>query len=192
MSATFPLRRLAGFLAATAALLLCAGTLAAAAAPWTIDPAASSLTFTAVQGGAPVDGRFEIWTAEIDFDPATPETATIRATIETGSATTGQGQVDGVLPTAAWFDAATFPEAEFAAVGARTLGDGRYEADGTLTIKGVSVPVTLPFELSIDGGIARARGTVSLARTAWELGAGIPEGTVADEVTVTFDLTATQ
>ena len=53
-----------------AALLLARPALAGPQDVWTIDPRNSSLTFTATQVGAFVNGRFPSWTGEIVLDPA--------------------------------------------------------------------------------------------------------------------------
>ncbi|MEP0409135.1 MAG: YceI family protein, partial [Roseibium sp.] len=56
---------------------------------WTVDPSRSQLAFEVAQAGSPLKGVFETWTADIEFDPATPETADISAEITTLSAATG-------------------------------------------------------------------------------------------------------
>lgn len=81
----------------------------AAAETWSVDHASSRLAFVATQNGAPVEGVFSDWSAEITLDPADLSTARIEARVRTGSATTGQGQIDGTLPGAAWFDAGDDP-----------------------------------------------------------------------------------
>lgn len=170
---------------------LVAGT-PAAASSWTVDTSKSSLTFVATQNGSPVEGRFAGWNAEITLDPQAPETGRIRAVIDTASAATGQGQVDQTLASAAWFDPASHPDATFESESITALGDGRYEAVGTLTVKGAALELALPFTLAIDGDTARAQAEVSLARLAFGIGSDIPEATVANDVTVRLDIAATR
>lgn len=175
--------------------LFCAALFIAApasASSWTVDPAASSLVFVAQQNGAPVVGRFSDWEAEITLDPEQPETGRIRAVIRTASAATGQGQVDQTLAGAAWFDPANHPEAVFESTSIAALGNGRYEATGTLSIKGTGKEIVLPFDLAVEGDSARATAEVSLARTVFGIGADIPEATVANDVTVRLDIAATR
>lgn len=164
----------------------------AAAETWSVDHASSRLAFVATQNGAPVEGVFSDWSAEITLDPADLSTARIEARVRTGSATTGQGQIDGTLPGAAWFDAATTPEAVFTSSKVSEVGENSYEASGELTIKGISKSFVLPFTLTIDGDTAKAEAEVSLARTEYSVGSDIPTGTVADEVKVVLDITATR
>lgn len=171
-----------------AAMLVAA--MPAAASSWTVDTSKSSLTFVATQNGAPVEGRFAGWNAEITLDPQAPETGRIRAVIDTGSATTGQGQVDQTLASAAWLDPAGHPDAVFESDRITALGENRYEAAGTLTIKGTARELVLPFTLSVEGDTARARADVSMARLVFGIGSGIPEATVANDVTVRLDIVA--
>ncbi len=169
------------------------GTISVAqAANWTVDAANSTLAFEVQQGSAPLKGTFTTWDASIDFDATAPENAVILATINPASAATGNPQFDTTLPAADWFDAAGFPVAEFKAEGATLVEGNSYRADGTLTIKGASHPVTLDFTLDIDGDTARAAGTAKLNRLDYQLGAGVGTDTVGDIVTVTLDLTATR
>lgn len=57
-------------------LVLAAALLAlpasARAATWTVDTQKSRIGFSGVQVGAPFQGRFTRFTAQIDFDPAAP------------------------------------------------------------------------------------------------------------------------
>ncbi|WP_346898027.1 YceI family protein [uncultured Roseibium sp.] len=159
---------------------------------WTVDKDKSSLSFEVAQGDETVTGSFGTWDATIDFDPAAPEQARIKATIETGSASTGSAQFDGMLPGPDFFDAAGFPEAVFQTEKVTALGDDAYRAEGTLTIRDISQPVTLDFTLTITGDTAVADGTASVSRTAHKVGAGVGTDTLADAVKVKLDLTATR
>jgi len=164
----------------------------AAAAEWTIDSGASRLGFTGSQGGTPFDGRFTRWRGDIVFDPANPGAGHALVTIDTASATTDDRNRDEALPQADWFNAKTFPDAVFEATTFRAKGGNAYEAEGSLTIRGVSRPVTLPFTLDLTGNRARAQGRLTLVRTEFGIGQGSwSDGrNVALEVAVTVDLTA--
>ena len=96
------------------------------------------------------------------------------------------------MPGKDWFDADAFPVAKFQSDAVSLVEGNSYRADGTLTIKGASHPVSLDFTLDIDGDTARAAGTAKLNRLDYGLGAGVGTDTVGDIVTVTLDLTATR
>lgn len=162
----------------------------ALASSWTVDREASSLGFSVPQGDSTLTGKFDTWDAEIDFDPDNVEAATIRATIDTSSATTGNPQFDGMLPTPDWFDVASFSEATFVSDEIEALGGNAYRANGLLTIRGMEQPVTLDFTLDIDGDTAIANGTASVDRLAHELGKSVGEAQVGQSVAITVELTA--
>ena len=69
-----------------------------------------------------------------------------------------------------WFFTQSYPDARFVSEDVRHLGNGRYEAHGTLQIRGVEKPIVLPFKLTIEGDIARMEGGLILDRTLYDLG----------------------
>lgn len=162
------------------------------ASQWTVDTINSKVSFTFVQNGASSTGSFNMWNAAIVFDPAAPENAKIEATIQTGSADTGNAQTDITLAEQAWFDINTYPDAVFTSSEVKALGGDKYEANGNLAMRGVSVPVVLPFTLKIDGDTATAKGKITLDRTNFGIGNGTPESTVENGVIVEVDVIATR
>jgi polyisoprenoid-binding protein YceI len=154
-----------------AAFLVGAGV-SAQAATWTIDPTKSTVGFTGSQSGTPFTGKFGKFSGTIVFDPANPGAGHADVTIETASAATGDQQKDGAMPGSDWFAADKFPTAHFVATSFKSTGTGSYEADGTLTIRGVTKPITLPFTLAITGDTAKADGKVQLIRTDYGVGQG--------------------
>jgi polyisoprenoid-binding protein YceI len=173
-----------------AALLFQAGS--ATAKSWVIDYDHSHLGFTGMQNAATFDGTFKKFTATIDFDPDHPESGKIAATIDMASAATGNATRDGALPGADWFDTKKFPQAQFVSTHIDRTGASSYEAQGTLTIKGIAKTVVLPFTLRPEGDHWRAQGKVSLIRNEFGVGQGdwASEDTVAWAVDVTLDLAA--
>lgn len=164
---------------ATMALALPFGALAqaprpaaapAAAPQWVVDPAQSRISFSTRWAGAAVNGAFASFTADIRFDPARLAASRAVVTIPTGTARTGQKDPDDNLPAPDWFNAKAFPNARFETTAIRALGANRYEADGRLTVKNQTVPVKLPFTLTIAGNVATMRGTATLDRIALGMG----------------------
>jgi polyisoprenoid-binding protein YceI len=175
-----------------AAGLLVAASVSAHAATWTIDTAKSQLGFTGSQNGTPFTGHFGKFSGTIVFDPANPGAGHADVTIQTASAATGDAQKDGAMPGSDWFAADKFPTAHFVATSFKATGTGTYEADGTLTIRGMSKPVKLPFTLAIAGDQAKADGKVQLIRTNFGVGQGEWSNAqyVALEVAVSVDIVA--
>jgi cytochrome b561/polyisoprenoid-binding protein YceI len=158
---------------------------------WAVQPG-GTLAFQASWSGTPIDGAFKSWNADILFDPDALDRSKVTVSIDIASAATGDAQRDSSLPTADWFDAAAHPKATFTASRFRKTGTDRYVADGRLTLRGVSRPLSLPFTLKIDGDTARASGTATLDRTAFGVGQGSWAATdqIAGAVKVSFKLTA--
>jgi polyisoprenoid-binding protein YceI len=182
-----------------AALLLASPAIAGPQDAWTIDPRASSLTFTASQIGAFVNGRFPNWTGEIVLDPAALAAARIDIKIEMPPVTTNNRDVDSLLKGPNFFDVQKFPVARFVSTSVTAKGGDRYEAQGKLTIRDVTRDTVLPFTLAISddpvqpGRLrATARGRLNLKRLDFGVGQNEWAGTgqVANEVTVDLNVVA--
>lgn len=114
--------------------------------------------------------------------------------IDLTSARTGDLQRDTSLQQKAWFDAMIATQARFETTRIVAAGDGTYAAVGTLTLRGQTRPVTLPFRLERTGNAARAVGHVDLVRTEFGIGQGVwaTDQWVALAVGVDIDLVATR
>lgn len=165
----------------------------AAMAQQALVPAQSSIHFTAKQLGVPLNGHFKQFAAQIHFDTAKPEASKIHFTVDTGSATMGSKETDSNLMGADWFNIAKFPKATFDSSAVKALGGGKYQVDGTLTIKGNAQKVSVPVQLTQSGATTTAAGTLPLKRLPFKIGDGDWADTsmVADEVTVQFKLALT-
>ena len=137
---------------------------------WTVDPEASYLKFTALQEGEPFEGQFKNFTADIQFDPDNLAASFVTVTVPISSADAGSTDRNSTLPGKAWFSAKKFPDAVFEAKTFKTMGEGAYDAVGTLTIKGKSVPLSLPFTLDMEGDKAVMMSTLSMNRNDWDIG----------------------
>ncbi|BCW90143.1 Protein YceI [Alphaproteobacteria bacterium SO-S41] len=176
----------------SAAFAMLALAAPAFAANWAVDPARSQLGFEVVIDGTPVRGSFSIWTAEIAFDPADLTSAHAKVTIDVGTANSGNGTRDDALDGDKWFDVANTPQAVFDTSAFRQTGEGAYEVDATLTMRGTAHPVTLPFTLQIANGEAHMTARLTIDRTLWNIGQGsyASDTPVATKVDVVIDLIA--
>ena len=147
-------------------------------------PAESSVGFVSRQMGVPVEGHFRKLDGQISFDPAKPEAARIHLAIDTGSATLGVKETDAELPKPAWFNVAKFPQATFDAKTVKSLGGGKYEVAGQLSIKGAAHDVVVPVQLTQSGAKTTAAGQFSLKRLAYKIG----ENEWADTSMVAYDV----
>ena len=182
------------FKAIALALTALAMATAAQASEWTVDYEKSRLGFSAVQAGNPFEGRFKTFSADIKFDPDDLPGSKISVTVEIASFGTDDGQRDGGVSGTEWFDTSSYPQATFETTEIRSTGDKAYEMDGTLTLKGVSKPITIPFTLDITGDNAEARSTFGLMRTLFKVGTGQWEADSAasQEVKMKIDIFATR
>lgn len=162
-------------------------------ADWTV-ASGGRLGFTARWNGEAVDGRFGRWRASIRFSPDELAKSMIRVTVDLASADTGDGQRDDSLKGSDFFDIGAHPAAVFTAREIRHLGGDRYEARGTLDLRGASKPATLRFTLRIDGDRAHVSGTARIDRTAFGVGQGEWAATdaIAAGVDIAFAFTATR
>lgn len=156
-------------------------------------PAQSEVQFTARQMGVPLTGHFKKFSAQVAFDPAKLATSKITFTVDTGSATLGSKETDAELPKPAWFNVPQFPQARFESSNIKTLGGGKYEVAGKLTIKGTAQNVTVPVTLTQTGATTLATGQLPIKRLAFKIGENEWADTsmVADDVTVQFKLALT-
>lgn len=154
------------------AVTFAAPAMAAPAPSWTIDKAHSRVAFTASMNGQAINGGFRRFDARIAFDPANLGGSSVLAVIDTGSVTSGDQTRDEALPSADWFNVKLFPRATFSAKTFKSLGSGRYQAFGTLNIRGRSHPIAMPFQLVLKGADAQMHGTVTIDRRWFGVGQG--------------------
>ena len=168
--------------------------LTAHATQWTFDGADSSLTLQGTDAGRPFEGEFRTFSADIVLNPEDLSNASISAEIDTGSVFTADDKRDSALPGRDWFDVLNFPTATFVSESITSDGDSNYKAEGTLTIKGISHPLTLPFTLAIEGNNATAKGTVSLNRQIFKVGTGDfdTESIAGYTVEISYTISATK
>lgn len=162
-----------------------AATLAQAGGDWRI--LAADLTFDIRQMGATVQGRLPAFTADIRFDPdrRAGTAGHVRVTIDMAQASVGS--VTAQAQGAEFFDVAHHPVAVFDAA---IRADGAaWLAEGGLTLRGVTLPVTLPFDLVLEGGVAAMQGGVTLDRRAFGMG-NDDEASLGFAVVVRVALTA--
>ncbi len=162
-------------------------------ANWTISPG-GRLGFIASWGSVPVNGSFGSWSGKVRFSPDVLDKTDIRIAVDLGSVNTKDSQRDSQLKGADFFNIGAHPQAVFTANSARDLGNGRYSALGTLSLHGVSRPVTVNFTLKINGDRATVSGTARLDRTSFGVGSGEYAGTdqIGGNVAVNFGFTATR
>ncbi|MEP4195365.1 MAG: cytochrome b/b6 domain-containing protein [Aliishimia sp.] len=146
-------------------------TLEEVATDWLVTEGAVTIEVT--QFGGQVQGNFADWTAAITFDPDVAQglAGDVTATMSIPSLKLGSVTDQAMGPD--FFDVETHPTAVFTAE-IVTVPDG-YEARGALSLKGQSVPLTFPLDLTILGNDAELEARVSLNRLDFGIGANMPD-----------------
>ena len=152
----------------------------------------SSVAVSATQQGEVFTGAFERFDADIRFFPDDLPASEVRVRLPIAALDLGDADRNDAVPGASWFAAKLHPVATFETQRIRADGDG-YVADGELTMKGFTAPVSLPFTLEERAdGTVRMEGEVELDRTRWNLGEAPwdTEEWVGHSVTVQIELVA--
>jgi polyisoprenoid-binding protein YceI len=158
-----------------------------------VDYAKSEITFVSKQMNVPVRGRFNKFTATIDFDPRKLAAAKAGIEVDLASIDTGSQDADAEVGKKAWLNTGAFPTAKFVSGVVKQAGADRYEARGKLSIKGIEQDVAAPFTVKRAGDAITYEGGFTLKRLQFKIGEGAwsDTETVADEVQVNFRIVTT-
>ena len=178
------MRRIAPIACLLAAIVLPA----VAQAPQKIIAAKSYIRFVTRQMNVPVEGQFKRFDATIAFDPAKPEATKAEFEVELASIDLANEEGETEARRKPWLNVEAFPKGKFVASSVKSLGPGKFEASGPLTIKGTSQNIVAPFTLAESGGVRTVEGQFPLKRLQFKIGEGpwSDTETVADEVLVRF------
>jgi polyisoprenoid-binding protein YceI len=165
---------------------------------WEVDGAKSSIVFGGRQMGVPIEGAFEKFSAQIEFDPDRPEAGRIIIEVDMASVQLPVADVVVEIKKEKWFDVGRFPIGRFEASTIEARGDGEFVAHGKLTLRDVTQEVALPFSLSLDEAAgtlqATAQGELEVSRLAFGVGSGEwgDKSIVADEVGIRIEITGSR
>lgn len=167
---------------------------------WLADPAHSAIGFRVRHLGITwVNGTFRQWTAELNYDPAKPESSTVVAHIQTGSVDTGNERRDHDLRQD-YLAADSFPDIAFISTRVERVAPEKLRITGDLTLRGITRAVVL--DADMGGVLATSHGrrtAFSATTTVRRQDFGIllnhfMEGAqvVGDDVRVTIDIEAAE
>jgi polyisoprenoid-binding protein YceI len=170
---------IATLLAAVSGLLM--------AAQLNVGPASkSTLTATFRQEGVSVESPFTAFKGTVNYDPKNAAAATALIEVEMASLDLGDPAYNAELRKKSWFDTATYPKAVFKSTAIKAVNAGRFDATGTLTVKGSVLTITVPVTVNPAG--TTFDGSFAFSRKAFGIGDPIWEDAVDDKVTVKFHL----
>ncbi|MEM1351531.1 MAG: cytochrome b/b6 domain-containing protein [Pseudomonadota bacterium] len=164
-----------------------AAALEAVESDWIVEEGALDITVT--QLGSPVTGTFAEWTAAIRFDETVESgpAGSVEVVVSIGSLTLGSVTSQAMGPD--FFNVDAFPTATFAAEIER--GPDGYTATGTLTVKDQTMPLTLPFNLETEDGLATMSGSTAVNRMDYNVGTSqSDESSLGFTVDISVQLTA--
>ncbi len=151
------------------ALALLAPSLALAA-DWIALPG-STLGFSSVFQGEKFTGKFAKFTPTIRFDPAQLPASRFDVAIDLTSVDTQNSERDDGLRSADFFNVRAHAQARYVATKFRALGQGRFVADGVLTLNGASKATALTFTWT-GGAKPVLTGTAIVRRLDYKVGTG--------------------
>lgn len=165
---------------------------ASAAAHADVDLAKSKVSAVSKQMNVPTEGVFKKFSAQVKFDPAKAAQGSAQMTIDVASYDLGDKMYNDQVAGKDWFDAKTYPQATFVSSAIAPAGGNKYNVAGKLTIKGKTVPVTVPVTITDSGATRVFDGVLPIKRSTFEIGTGEWKDTsvVADEVQIKFHLVA--
>ena len=167
---------------------------------WTIDPAHTSVTFgVRHMMVSTVRGEFQKVAGTVTWDPNSPESAQIEATIDVASINTREAQRDAHLKSADFFDVEKHPNITFRSTALRRKADGVLEVTGDLTIRGTTRAVTLevegptsefknPWGQTVIGASAKTKIKRSDFGMTWNTALEAGGFLVGDEISIQLDL----
>ncbi len=168
---------------------------------YAIDPTHSRLGFVARHAMVTkVRGSFDEFEGIAVLDFEDPSKSTAEVTFQVASINTNNGQRDDHLRTNDFFDVPAYPVATFKSTAVRRKGDDTFEMDGELTLKGVTQPVTITWELTGTAtdpfGNLRVglEGRATVNRKDWGISwnAALETGgvLVSEKIALEFDISA--
>lgn len=153
-----------------------------------IDAGKSSVTVTFTQEGVAVPAHFRNVSGAIDFDPANPASGKAQVAVALTSFDLGEPEYNKEVQKKTWFNSAQFPQATFVSKEIKSAGAGKLTIQGTLTIKGRALDVSMPVAFKQEGKTQTFEGQLPIKRLYFNIGEGEWKDTdmLADEVVIKF------
>jgi polyisoprenoid-binding protein YceI len=112
---------------------------------WEIDKAHSNIYFDVRHTYATVRGRFDEFSGTVRFDPDKLTMSSVRFEVKTKSINTRISNRDNHLRSEDFFAVKEYPSMTFQSTGVKQKEGNQYTLEGSLTIKGKTSKVAVPF-----------------------------------------------
>ena len=140
--------------------------------------------------GEPLTGKFKEFDIDVAFHPEMLEKSSVDVTIPLEHVAVDNGDVQTTLPQEEWFNSKNFPISHFHAENFSHISENKYQADGELTLKNVTLPLSIIFTLDeFAQSQAKISGSAQIKRNEFGIGWKSTDA-VADLVNVKFTLNA--
>ena len=173
-----------------ATFALAASTALFAASSSSVDAGKSTLTATFTQMNVAVDGSFKRFKGSVSYDPANAAASSAELSVDTASFDIGDEDYNAEVRKKEWFDSTAHPTATFKSTAIKPLGADKFEATGTLSLKGKSVTVKAPVTVKTEGSARRFSGELPISRAAFAMGDKEWNEVLEDKVIVKFVIVA--
>jgi polyisoprenoid-binding protein YceI len=153
-----------------------------------VTPIHSTIKFE-VKASVDIKGKFDNWGGTLTFQSPDVSTGVLEIRIQSDSVDTGSGMKNGKLKGKDFFDVEHFPEMVFKSTKIVQISHEHFEADGDLTIRGVSNPEKLTLIISHkESHLGDIQGKMVFNRKDYGMNKGIPFISIADHVEINFHL----
>lgn len=166
----------------------------AAAGLWQSELDNSEIKFDTIADGAPFDGQFNQFQAELQLSDLGIEHSDISVTLELASVDTQWSDGDMLLMGGDFFNTSQWPKAQLTSTKIRHISGNTYVCDAQLDIKGIKKNIEVTFNAKdIQGGVREQKiitGFFVLNRLDFDIGIGewINTDWIANETQISFKL----
>lgn len=164
---------------------------------WKIDKENAQVKFAMKAHGQELIGNFKNVKGNIKFDPNDLENSSFNCDVEVAGINTGVVERNGHLQGEKWFDATNYPNINFTSSKITLSEDDNknYIAMGTLSMKGATKEIIIPFSIKENKKAAKADGIIFIGDFVIkrsDFNVGKADGEVGDDIALHLEIPVTQ
>jgi polyisoprenoid-binding protein YceI len=145
----------------------------------------SAITFQIKNMGINTSGSINGLSAKVRFSPDNLNASTVEAAVDVNTINTDNSSRDEHLRSEDFFDVAHYPKITLKSVSFRHKSGSNYAGTFTLTIKGKSKQIEIPFTIADKENALEFKGSFKINRI--DFGVGAESIVLSDDVTVNID-----
>ena len=156
---------------------------------WKVKSGEAKINFTVEGPFGTVHGQFSGLKAAIEFDDKHPDKGSFSASVDANTINTGIGLRNHDLKKEKYFNVDKYPLISFKSKSIEKTEKG-FKTEGTLTLKDVSKPVTIPFTFVANGSQGVFKGDFEINREDYNIGS--KGGSIGNKVSIHLEVPATK